>query len=111
MLKQMEHPPLTESVYYILLSLEKPRHGYAIMQYVADLSESRVKMGPGTLYGALKTLLEKDWIKLLDENAGARKKEYVLTELGREIVLNEIARLEELITNGKKIMRGENNEN
>ena len=105
-MNKKEHVPLTEAVYYILLALEKPMHGYAIMQYIAEISHERINMGPGTLYGAIKTLLEKNWIELIDGEVGSRKKEYVLTDIGREVVLNEMNRLEELLNNGKRIMKG-----
>lgn len=105
-MNQKEYVPLTEAVYYILLALEKPMHGYAIMQYIAEISHERINMGPGTLYGAIKTLLEKKWIELLDGKVGSRKKEYVLTHKGREVVLIEMNRLEELLKNGEKIMKG-----
>ncbi len=98
---------LTEAVYYILLSIYTPMHGYGIMQNVSELSNGRVNLGPGTLYGAINTLLEKKWIVPLTEDLNSRKKEYLITDLGKEIVKNEIVRLEELVKNGKK-MRGEN---
>ena len=61
--------PLTETTYFILLSLaSKPRHGYAIMQDVQELSEGRAILSTGTLYGALKRLLELDWIVRLDNS-------------------------------------------
>lgn len=97
---------LTEAVYYILLSIYTPMHGYGIMQNVSELSNGRVNIGPGTLYGAINTLLEKRWIVLLTKDENSRKKEYSITDLGKEIVTNEIVRLEELVLNGKKI-RGE----
>ena len=53
---------LTEGVYYILLSLMEPMHGYGIMQNVEQLSKGRVKLAPGTLYGAINTLLERGCI-------------------------------------------------
>lgn len=109
-LEKQEYVPLTESVYYILLAFEKPMHGYAVMQYISEISKERVKMGPGTLYGAIKTLLEKGWIRLVDGKSGSRRKEYVLTELGRETVNFEITRLKELVGHGEDIMRGERNE-
>lgn len=105
-MNEKEHVPLTEAVYYILLALKKPMHGYAIMQYIAEISHERINMGPGTLYGAIKTLLEKKWIELIDRDAGSRKKEYVLTDIGREVVFTEMIRLEELLNNGKRIMKG-----
>lgn len=109
-LERQEYVPLTESVYYILLAFKKPMHGYAVMQYISEISKERVKMGPGTLYGAIKTMLEKDWITLVDGEAGSRRKEYVLTEAGRETVNSEITRLKELVGHGEDIMRGERND-
>lgn len=97
---------LTEAVYYILLSLFEPMHGYGIMQKVKDMSEGRVSLGPGTLYGAINTLLDKGWIVPLVNDAESRKKEYEITIEGREMVKAEISRLEELISNGKSIIGG-----
>lgn len=98
---------LTEAVYYILLSLFSSLHGYGIMQNVKDLSNNRVNLGAGTLYGALNTLLEKNWIQLNPGEKDSRKKEYQITELGKSILSEEILRLEELISNGKRIVGGE----
>ena len=101
-----ERGALTEAVFYILLSLYSPMHGYGIMQNVKDLSGGRVELGPGTLYGALNTLLQKDWIKAVKSERDSRKKEYMITDLGKEMVQNEIGRLEELIQNGRQITGG-----
>src|SRR5690554_5236527 len=98
---------LTEAVYYILLSLYTPMHGYGIMQNINEMSSGRVNLGAGTLYGAINTLLEKMWIESIEGDKDARKKEYVITALGKSIVKGEIARLEELIQNGTKIGGGE----
>ena len=95
---------LTEAVYYILISLAQPMHGYGIMQNVEKLSCGRVRLAAGTLYGALNTLLEKGWIMTLDGQADSRKKEYRLTENGKRVVQEEIARLQELCENGKRFM-------
>lgn len=97
---------LTEAVYYILLSLYKPMHGYGIMQNVSELSEGRVNLAAGTLYGAINTLLEKRYIIALPSQANSRKKEYEITENGKVVINNEIERLQELIKNGKKIAGG-----
>lgn len=99
-----EHPPLTEGVYYILLALYEPRHGYGIMQLVEEMSSGRVRLGAGTIYGAIKTLLERGWIEPLDDDG--RKKEYVITETGEKVVEYEILRLRELFDNGIRITRG-----
>lgn len=95
---------LTEAVFYILLSLFKPLHGYGIMQNVLCLSRGRVSMGAGTLYGALSTLSEKGWILLLEEDPEERKKRYLITDLGITMVKEELKRLNELSENGKKVV-------
>lgn len=97
---------LTEAVYYILLSLMQPLHGYGIMQNAEELSHGRVKLAAGTLYGAINTMLEKGWITALPGEKNSRKKEYVITDAGREVLRGEIARLEELVENGKHILGG-----
>lgn len=95
---------LTEAVYYILLSLTKPLHGYGIMQNVEELTYGRVRLAAGTLYGAINSMLEKGWIKAQPEEKDSRKKEYVITDLGRKVLSGEIMRLEELLSNGNRIL-------
>lgn len=93
--------PITESTYYILLAVLKPNHGYGIIQKVEELTNGRVILGPGTLYGAINTLLEKKWITLYSEEKDSRKKkEYLISEEGRKVLFEEIDRLKELIKNG-----------
>ncbi len=96
---------LTEAVYYILLSLYTPLHGYGIMQNVLKISNGRVNLAAGTLYGALTTLQEKRWIIALEEDESSRKKIYKITDLGMFVVEAEIKRLEELVDNGHEIVR------
>ncbi len=94
--------PLTEAVYYILLALRKPNHGYGITQEVQELTAGRVILGAGTLYGAIQTLQKKGWIDIYSVDMESRKKkEYVLTAQGREVLLAEKARLAELLENAK----------
>lgn len=93
-------PALTESVYYILLTLLKPMHGYGIMQNIKFITQGRINMGAGTLYGALNTLHSKGYI--IDyENAEPGKKEYIITHEGRAVLKDEMIRLQELLDNGK----------
>ncbi len=99
---------LTEAVYYILLSLYQPLHGYGIIQNVAALSDNRLNLAPGTLYGAISSLLEKNWIRALPGEKNSRKKEYIITNTGKFVLEEELKRLEELIRNGKRIVKGEN---
>ena len=76
------------------------------MQNAEKLSNGRVKLAAGTLYGAINTLLEKCWITSVPGENGDRKKEYVITELGKKAVFSEIERLKELVENGEKLTGG-----
>ena len=100
-------PALTEAVYYILLSLMQPLHGYGIMQNVEQLSGGRLRLAAGTLYGAISSMLDKGWITALDGAADSRKKEYVITEAGRDILRAEYTRLKELVSNGRATLEME----
>lgn len=95
---------MTEAIYYILLSLRRPNHGYGIIQEVSDMTGGRVTLGPGTLYGAINTLLEKGWIVLVRAELDSRKKkEYIITDKGRAAFAAEQKRLAELLENGRKM--------
>lgn len=96
---------LTEAVYYILLALLSPLHGYGIMQRTAELSGGRLVISAGTLYGALSSLMDKGWIEQLETIADSRRKEYQITAAGRVVLEQEFARLEELVNNGKSILK------
>ena len=100
---------LTESTYYILLSLVDPQPGYGIMQRTEELSGGRVRLAAGTLYGALSSMSERGWIQLLPGESGGRKKEYCLTAQGLLALRNELDRLKELVENGEKVLGGEDN--
>jgi DNA-binding PadR family transcriptional regulator len=94
--------PLPEPTFLILLSLAPgPLHGYAIMKDVQELSNQRVELSTGTLYGALKRLLNQGWIERIDESSidqGSRgRKAYKLTPRGRSVLEAEISRLNELV--------------
>lgn len=92
--------PLTEALYYILLSVRKPNHGYGIIQEVSDITSYRVVLGPGTLYGAINSMLSKGWIQLYSEDKESRKKkEYIITSSGYGIFKKEVERLKELLNN------------
>lgn len=97
-----KYQPLTESVFYILLATRNPNHGYGIIQEVKDLTQGRINMGAGTLYGAIQTLESKGWIQVFSEETDSRKKkEYVLTEEGRKVFYDECTRLSELLEHAK----------
>jgi DNA-binding PadR family transcriptional regulator len=93
--------PLTEATFFILLSLAPgQKHGYAVLKDVEALSDGRVVLSTGTLYGALKRLLDQGWIERVDDDArdasGRPRKAYRLTRLGRRLLEAETARLERL---------------
>lgn len=95
---------MTEAIFYILLATRHPNHGYGIIQEVSEMTQQRVVLGPGTLYGAINSLLSKGWIKLYREDKESRKKkEYLITELGKEQFQNEVSRLNELLENSKRM--------
>jgi len=102
-----EQIALTEAVYYILLSLYAPQHGYGIMQQTEQMSGGRVRMAAGTLYGALSSLCDKGWITALPGEEGARRKEYQLTEKGYFVLKSELDRLKELVRNGVSVLGGD----
>jgi DNA-binding PadR family transcriptional regulator len=89
--------PMTETAFYILLSLTNPRHGYGIVKHVEEISGTRIRLGSGTVYGTL-TKMQKDGIITVfsDEE---RKTVYEITDVGKKLILAEINRLKELHRN------------
>jgi DNA-binding PadR family transcriptional regulator len=97
-MRQVEERRITEPVLLILLSLaEKPRHGYALMKDIEDLSGGRVRLSTGTLYGALRRLLEDGWIERFAQKETVRDKQaYRLTAAGRKPLKSELERMKQL---------------
>jgi DNA-binding PadR family transcriptional regulator len=94
--------PLTEATFFILLSLSPaPKHGYAIMKEVKMLSKGRIVFSTGTLYGALRRLLEQGWIRRVNDPepnpTDRERKAYALTERGRKVVHAEMERLRSIL--------------
>ncbi len=96
---------LTEVTFFVLLSLYEPKHGYAIMQFIDKRTNGRLVLGAGSLYGAIESLCQKGWIELFDDS-DLRKKEYRITELGRQIAEQELARLREVTRIAEDIIGG-----
>jgi DNA-binding PadR family transcriptional regulator len=94
----MEPLPLTEPVLLVLLSLaEQPRHGYSILKDVERMSRGRVKLSTGTLYGALRRLLDGAWIERVEEDESPRdRRPYRLTSRGRRSLQLEVERMRQL---------------
>lgn len=93
--------PLTEATYYIMLTLVEPRHGYAVMQQVEKISEGTIKVGPGTLYGVFSTLEKEGLILKVKEEE--RRKYYLLTQKGKEVLSAQVKRLEIMTRNGMEL--------
>lgn len=113
---EVKKEPLTESYFYILLCLYRhANHGYGIMQEASKLSGGRIRIGSGTMYGAVSNMIKKGWIAECDaepgagmagesRNTGVRKKLYVLTDAGRKALEAEHIRLIEMLESAEKIM-------
>ncbi len=100
---QKKYLPMTETAYYILISLNEPKHGYGIMQHVEELTNGRIKIGAGTMYGSLSRMEKEGLITSVAEKD--RKKIYKISEQGKNVLKLEQARLKELLNHGKNEMR------
>ena len=94
--------PLSESTYYIMLSLVEPLHGYGVMQKVETISEGKVTIGPGTLYGAFGTLEKEGLIQMVKEED--RRKSYALTSKGKRVLAEQVERLAVMSKNGQAVL-------
>lgn len=97
---------LTETTFFIMLSLYEPRHGYGINKMIEEKTSGRLSLGAGTLYKALDTLVNKKWIVPCEGNN--QKKNYIITEEGKKIVEIEKKRLRQVIKIANSITGGEN---
>ncbi|MHA6251486.1 PadR family transcriptional regulator [Oceanobacillus sp. CAU 1775] len=103
MSKKVENP-MTEAMYYILLALKEPLHGYAIMEKIEEISNGRIDMGPGTLYGVLKRLEKDNYIDL--EESDGRRKVYKMNAVGERALTAEYKRLASMVEEGKFFVEG-----
>ena len=94
-----EQGPMTEAMYYILLALLRPGHGYGMMQRIKELSGGRLEMGPGTLYGVLSRMNREGWLVLTGEEG--RRKNYAITQAGKAALLTEYERIKRLAADGR----------
>lgn len=102
---KIQETPLTETAFLVLLAMYQPNHGYGVMQFVEEKTKGRVVFGPGTLYGAINNLSKKGWIEALPVEDGDRKKEYIITDLGKQQVEMEMERLKEVYEIGMEVIR------
>lgn len=103
-----DNKPLSEPVVLILTSLaSEPRHGYALLKDVEELSGGRVSLSTGTLYGALRRLLDDAWIRRFEQDDTSRDKQaYSLTTLGRARLDSELDRMKQLTRAATLRLRG-----
>jgi len=96
--------PMTEAMYYVLLALVHPNHGYQLMNEIEEVSKGRVKMGPGTLYGVLSRLMKDELITVVNDDG--RRKTYSITEDGISVLKIEYNRLMSMVNDGIIIKEG-----
>ena len=87
--------PMTEAMYYVMLALMRPNHGYQLMQSIMEVSNGRIKMGPGTLYGVLSRMQKEGLISLAKDDG--RRKVYEITKQGEQALRLEYERLKSQI--------------
>ena len=92
--------PMTETGFYILLCLQKPNHGYGIVQRVEEMTEGAIRLAPGTMYGSLSKMEKDGLIQFVREEE--KRKIYQITELGTEVLQLELKRIERLYRNSKE---------
>ena len=103
--------PMTETGFYILLCLQKPNHGYGVVQQVEELTEGEIRLTPGTMYGSLSKMEKDGLIRFV--RAEEKRKIYQITELGQEVLNLELKRIERLYLTSRsemEVSRGENEE-
>ena len=86
--------PMTETAFYILFCLQKPNHGYGIVQMVEKMTDGGVRLAPGTMYGSLSKMEKDGVIRFVREED--KRKNYEITELGLEILGIELDRIRRL---------------
>lgn len=99
-----QYQTLTEQMFYILLCLQNECCGVEIMKIVSEMTEQRVTVGPGTLYALLDNFVSQDFITLT--NIENRKKSYIITDKGRDMLKKEYTRLHKLTKDYESFMKG-----
>lgn len=95
-----QYIPMSETAYYILLSLTQPRHGYGIIKHVEEITRGRINLGSGTVYGTLNKMRRDGVIAIFSDEE--RRTVYTLTETGQMLLLAEIKRIKELFDNAER---------
>lgn len=99
----LETGELTDTSYYILLSLVDAKHGYLIMKTIETMTNNRFSIGPASMYTTIKKLLSAGLIELLDNED--KKKTYIATEEGIELLKKEVQRRREMVKHAEEILK------
>ena len=94
------YEPMTETGFYILFCLQKPQHGYGMGLKVKEMTEGKISISPGTMYGTLSKMEKDGLISFYGEEE--KRRIYQISPLGREVLENEISRIEMLYKNSRK---------
>ncbi|MBO5177360.1 MAG: PadR family transcriptional regulator [Lachnospiraceae bacterium] len=94
--------PMTETGFYILLCLQVPNHGYGVVQMVEKMTDGEIRLSPGTMYGSLSKMEKDKLIQFVREEE--KRKLYVITELGMEVLQMEKARIKRLYRNSTEVL-------
>ena len=94
--------PMTETGFYILFCLQKPNHGYGIVQMVEKLTDGEIRLAPGTMYGSLSKMERDDLIQFINEKE--KRKIYTITELGLEVLRLELKRIKRLYHTSQELI-------
>lgn len=94
--------PMTETGFYILFCLQKPNHGYGIVQLVEKLTNGEIHLAPGTMYGSLSKMEKDGLIRFVNEVD--KRKIYEITALGNEVLQLELKRIERLYTTSREVI-------
>lgn len=97
----LEMGELTDTMYYILLSLLEPKHGYLIMKFIESITNHQVIIGPASLYTSLKKLLKAELIEL--QNDEGDRKTYVATAKGIKLLKSEVERRKTMVMHAEEI--------
>ncbi|MGZ9586616.1 PadR family transcriptional regulator [Paenibacillus marinisediminis] len=97
---------LTDSVFYIMSGFIKPRHGYAVMNLIEEITEGQVVIGPASLYTIIKKLMNESYIELYDDS-DSRRKIYVLTDKGRNVLMHDIEKRKKMVEFAEQGLKGE----
>ena len=89
-----KYQPMTETAFYILYALKEPRHGYGIIKFIEDVTNGRLLLGSGTIYGTISKMQKDGLIQHYSDED--RKTLYEITALGKQVLAQEVARIEEM---------------